>query len=281
MSGFLDNIADDDLDAIIAAPVTNPNPKGLEGDFTEACSKCRGTGHFHSYTGRIVGKCYTCKGRGNITYKTSPQQRADGRAYSAATKERTESQNWANFKAEQPGIASWIEGNTFSFAVAMGEAVRKYGYLTNNQLAACFRILEKNDARKAETSARIANARDIDTTAIEAAFSKASQSLKRPTLRVAEFTISHAKATSINAGALYVKSAGQYLGKIMGGKFFRSRECSEAQEADFRTIAADPKEAAIRYGRLTGSCACCGRLLTNKESIARGIGPICAEQFGF
>ena len=46
-------------------------------------------------------------------------------------------------------------------------------------------------------------------------------------------------------------------------------------------IAENPRDAAIRYGQRTGSCACCGRALSNKQSIDLGIGPICAEKWGF
>lgn len=35
-------------------------------------------------------------------------------------------------------------------------------------------------------------------------------------------------------------------------------------------------EQASAYGRKTGRCMICGRLLTNPESVERGIGPICA-----
>ena len=39
--------------------------------------------------------------------------------------------------------------------------------------------------------------------------------------------------------------------------------------------AADPLQAAVAYGRQTGSCSCCGRELTDPVSIFGGIGPIC------
>lgn len=35
-------------------------------------------------------------------------------------------------------------------------------------------------------------------------------------------------------------------------------------------------EQAAEFGRLYGVCALCGRTLTDEESIARGIGPVCA-----
>ena len=40
------------------------------------------------------------------------------------------------------------------------------------------------------------------------------------------------------------------------------------------------KEDAALYGKMYGVCANCGALLTNEDSIERGIGPICAERFG-
>jgi len=38
-------------------------------------------------------------------------------------------------------------------------------------------------------------------------------------------------------------------------------------------------DEAKEYGKITGTCCNCGRLLTNEESIAAGIGPICASKF--
>jgi hypothetical protein len=43
-------------------------------------------------------------------------------------------------------------------------------------------------------------------------------------------------------------------------------------------IAADPKEAMLRYGRELGQCGHCGRTLTDEASRAAGIGPVCASK---
>ena len=43
----------------------------------------------------------------------------------------------------------------------------------------------------------------------------------------------------------------------------------------------EAREVIEAYGMRTGQCAICGLELTNGESIARGIGPICAEKWGF
>lgn len=51
------------------------------------------------------------------------------------------------------------------------------------------------------------------------------------------------------------------------------------REAILDLIAADAREAMARYGQLIGKCGVCGRTLTDAESRAIGIGPICAERF--
>ena len=46
-----------------------------------------------------------------------------------------------------------------------------------------------------------------------------------------------------------------------------------------RAIQADPLAASVAYGRELGLCGVCGRTLTDPESIAAGIGPVCASKF--
>ena len=70
----------------------------------------------------------------------------------------------------------------------------------------------------------------------------------------------------------------KYLGKVTPN-CLDSRLADDVKAVLFEA-AADPLTAAIRYGKETGSCSCCGRELTNKESIRLGIGPICREKFG-
>lgn len=58
----------------------------------------------------------------------------------------------------------------------------------------------------------------------------------------------------------------------------RSRE---ARTAILAQISDDVEGAMLRYGREIGRCGHCGRTLTNEESRARGIGPVCAGKMGF
>jgi hypothetical protein len=53
----------------------------------------------------------------------------------------------------------------------------------------------------------------------------------------------------------------------------------KAAAAILAKIARDPKAAMIRYGLEIGSCGACGRRLTDEESRAAGIGPICAAKW--
>lgn len=55
----------------------------------------------------------------------------------------------------------------------------------------------------------------------------------------------------------------------------------EAAKAVLILIAKDPKAASLLYGRELGHCGICGRTLTDEDSRARGIGPICAEKVGW
>lgn len=49
----------------------------------------------------------------------------------------------------------------------------------------------------------------------------------------------------------------------------------------YKAIAADPRAASVRYGRELGHCGICGRTLTDPDSIANGIGPVCAGRVGW
>jgi hypothetical protein len=71
----------------------------------------------------------------------------------------------------------------------------------------------------------------------------------------------------------------KYLGKVTPAG------CDSRLGDDVKAIimgaANDPLNAAIRYGKVSGSCSCCGRELTDPKSIEAGIGPICATKFGW
>lgn len=125
-------------------------------------------------------------------------------------------------------------------------------------------------------------AAEITVDAIVTAFAKArANGIKTPRLRLDTFTFSRAPDTGRNAGAIYVKDGGEYIGKVSDGRFHPTMACDEPTKARVITVAADPHNAAKAYGAKTGSCSCCGRELSNAESVELGIGPICRDKFGW
>lgn len=278
----------DDLNDLITAPIdtTRKVVDLTAGGFTEVCPKCRGRGRFISYSGRDCGPCFACQGAGKRTFKTSSVQRADNRVKVAARKERKSQEALERFQAEHPVLWDWMDGNTFEFAASLRAALEKYGSLTDKQIGAAYRCVEKlhdaKETRAAADAARAESAPQVASDRLLEAFQAARDNgLKFPKLRFGGLTITKAKDTSKNPGALYVKSNGEYVGKVVTGKFVCTRECPGEIQTQVVAVINDPAGAAKLSGLQTGSCSCCGRELTDPESVAAGIGPICARKWGF
>ena len=259
------------------APIAKPT-------FVEACRKCGGTGRYGSF-----GQCYACKGRGKNEFKTSAADRAKARQGNDRRSASKLEANWTAFVEEYPGEAAWITANpNFSFAVAMGEAARKWGGLTETQMETVRKCITREAVRAAAKVERTASAPTVDVSRIEAAFAVARQGaaadregLKWLRLRLDTFVFSDAPANGQWAAAIFVKEGVTKLGRISGGKLICAPDTSAETKARILAALADPATAAKAYGQRTGECSVCGRELTNKDSRALGIGPICAEKFGF
>lgn len=65
-----------------------------------------------------------------------------------------------------------------------------------------------------------------------------------------------------------------------GDETFPIRNLAEVASV-LEAIALDPKQAALNYGLQLRHCSNCGKRLTNPESIAAGIGPICANKLNW
>lgn len=277
-------------------PVRNvPAYKPMERRFEEGCDKCKGTGRFVSWSGRILGECFACKGQGKKVFKTSATARANNRERSAERKAKTWADSVETFKAVNPEVWLWLEKETqkqepFAFAVGMVEAIAKYGDLTDKQLETCKRLAAKAAERIAGLTARAADAPAVDSAGIDrlkASFDQAiaysaAKGLKlSPRITIDGMTISPAKANSANPGALYVKAGQTYLGKVANGRFFASAEGKAMNvETKVQAFIADPQEAAKVYGQTTGTCCICNATLRSDWK-HKGIGPICAEKFGW
>jgi hypothetical protein len=261
--------------------------------FTETCPKCRGTGRFIGWSGRQLGECFACKGKGSKSFKTAPQVRQQARQRTAVAKatviaDHQEELKWLYAALQRRDRLPEGYGNLLADLHERLSAGRE---LTDGQMA----VVRKGMARTAEWKARQsdeaytrATQNTLDVTAIR----EVLQSRKK--VMVALFTFSLAPAHGNNPGAIYVKDNGQYVGKIPAGAstFRPGRDFDQSRLPALREAMANPAEAvkadAARRAKLllenpdmSIPCGCCGIMLTNPESIRRGIGPICAGKWGF
>jgi hypothetical protein len=183
-------------------------------------------------------------------------------------------------------VSEWLKNSTSNFAQSLGAGIARYGSLTERQIEAVRRII-------AEAAQKAAAATQEPQPVVAApalgelqnAFLKAQQAgLKYPKLRTGVLVFSPAGANSSNPGAIYIKrlDTKDYLGKITPeGAVRLIWAASQEDRMLVNTAVHDPLAAAVAHGRLTGNCAICSRPLTDRESVGRGIGPICAEKFGW
>jgi hypothetical protein len=248
------------------------------------CGQCAGTGRYHMRNG-TVGTCFCCKGTGRIAKpykdvlaaKAKRQDAANDRMYRV----RSEfNEQHADLHRRLCEMMDWND-----FARSMVDQINHGGRpLSERQLEACYAMVAKVDAKRAEKAAARTTELGGDLSVLRDLISRAIENGKtKPTYRAKGLTVSQAPARGANAGALYVKSTetGTYFGKIVGGKFAASRDAEADVAAKLIEIAADPKAAAVAYGREIKACFCCGARLTNPLSVELGIGPICRGKWGF
>lgn len=284
---------DDSATADVAPKISVAQAKAGE-EYVSICPKCRGTGSFISYSGRNLGPCFSCKGKGKNSYKSSPEARANATAKRVEKKAR----DLADWSSEHKDILEWFErvidrrpNNPFRFAVSLREGFAKYGSLTDGQVAAARKCIAQDAERSA---ARVAAAPEINATKIEQAFAVARERAKRPGQQgtftkplklVANDVTVHFEAGQPDSkwdGFLFVKRPDDSkLGYVKDGKFFRKFDCSEIEEAAIQVCASEPQQAVLAYAKAWKACGICSRTLFNDESIARGIGPICAAKYGW
>jgi len=268
-NSFVDSLTED----------TAPIPLKASAEKRYPCGQCAGTG---LYSGVRVHQdkreCFACRGKGY--FKTDPRKLEKARLQRAKKKQD------AIEAAQQLNRETTIYASVFAMATwndlarSLAEQHNAGKAWSEKQVAAIQAMLVRMEERRAQ---REAEAKEVNLQSIIDMFAHARErGYKRPVYRAEGLKISLAPATGNNAGALYVKTENdEYIGKVADGRFFGTREATDEHKTALSVIAENPRDAAIRYGRRTGSCACCGRVLSNKQSIDLGIGPICAEKWGF
>lgn len=270
----------DDLDDLDAASANTLPTKNVT---TVPCYACGGSGT------KIIGyrnprgvKCFVCNGTGKT--KPDAKKRKDAWRKGQETHRNNLQAKAHAFAEEYPDVMEWLFSNTsrgYQFAVDLLKGYNEYGSLTEGQIRAVRNSMARSALRLQEYQAAHTSEAGAGGKAVLDALTRAVVAGKgRPKMRTEHATFSLAKATSKNAGCVYVVAPDKvYLGKITPeAKFIASRDCSDERQTAILEVLKDPLEAAVRYGRLTGNCSCCGRVLNNKESIELGIGPICRSK---
>lgn len=262
------------------ASMVNGGETGYEA---KPCPKCGGRGSkTYGYVNIRSYPCGLCKGTGKVTGRrlANVERFKKGLATQAsnlAARREAFIEKHGDFLHQLEHIAGWSD-----FARSLVSSFAERGTLTEKQIEAgkhhLARIAEKRAQKAAEANAKSG---EVEMSAISALFDKArSSGLKRPKFYVGEMKISLAPLNGRNAGALYVMQGEEYQGKIANGTFQAVRSAKPETLEVLREIAKNPGDAARMYGQKTGICCCCGAELTNAQSIAAGIGPICAGNWG-
>lgn len=250
---------------------------------TFPCMSCAGTGKYCSpRVHQEKAHCFACAGKG--FFYTDPHKRAANKAKRADKKQQAITFAREALEEQRPGLWDIIvhASSKSTIMESFRNQILEGRHLSEKQVAVVLKWADREEgfkmAREAAKAQRVA---DVDLSPVHAMFDHARDAgLKKLSYRAEGLVIKPASATGANAGALYVKTvSGDYVGKIKDLKFFGNRDAKPEHVAALNTIAANPVEAAKAYGKLTGKCSCCGRTLTDPQSIELGIGPICQDNW--
>jgi hypothetical protein len=311
-------------DGIVTTKHTVPIGDVAIPGFVENCPKCGGSGNW-----RPGYPCFKCKGKGKLTFKTSPEARGKARASAQKRKQRDAETTAAAFDQwlidECPDVGKWIRSNPGnSFAQNLVTGGQKYGHLTEGQVAGVRKAIAR-DADAAEgfeawaaenetvanwLTSEAANGNEFAASLLAAVkrYGSLTEGQEAAVLRnlekakaetPSELDISSLKGYyAVPDGDTRLKLCVRKPGKnsryhgwtfVDDGAAYGNRKTYGKQAPDglyvgsvqdaLKAILADPKEAQIAYGKLTGVCGHCGRILEDADSIAAGIGPVCAAKY--
>lgn len=282
------------------------------------CEQCKGTGTKRiGYVNIRDVECFYCHGTGKR--KTSAEHRAKLKATRKANEQKRAAQKSAKFEQwlattteEQRAAIKWLRGQVehggfygkSDFSRDMIKRIDNRDILTCNMLSGIVSMRNKSDAFQAKreqerANDRVENAVSDQFAQLFAALNKAKGEYKtKPIFRNHGIRVKFASESGVNAGFLDVTGDVKhedghygyydYLGKISpAGEFkpdYKAKNAGLITEQvidSINALAKDPEQAALSYGRETGKCCLCGKLLTKHSSIGDGIGPICKDKWGF
>ena len=271
-------VADTDEEKALKKAFGASESQATIAKYEERCTArgCNG-GTFMSWSGRAVGPCYKCKGTGIRKFKTSPETRAKAKERAAnrkVSKAQALVDAAAAYRKDHAELVAYLEkvSGWNGFAAKMLQAITGYGALTDPQLAAVERMIDKHFARLAAKADEPTSG--LDLTNVPAGLYAIPNGDTR--LKVA---IRKPGKNSKWHGSIFVDDGAAYGSRKNYGRQMPGKEYEGDIVEQLKAIAADPLEASKAYGKLTDHCGVCGALLENEKSIALGIGPVCLNKF--
>lgn len=198
---------------------------------------------------------------------TEGQERA---VYTAIARDEDGASAFQMWCKDHDGVMGWLEtqveaGNEFAGSL-MAAGIR-YGSLTDSQLRAVQTNMDQVvvDGKESE----------LDLSDLVKGFYAVPDGDTR--LKIA---IRRPGKNSRWMGWTFVDDGAEYGNRRTYGKQSPDGMYAGAIQDELRAVLADPMAAMIAYGKLTGTCGKCGRILEDEQSVAAGIGPICAAKMG-
>jgi hypothetical protein len=272
-----------DMDDLDTCATKQSRPRG--DIVTIECPDCHGRkGKMYGYVNLRWYECKMCLGKGVVSQDRANRVKGARKGMKTAAENLRKRQ--LEFQKEHPKVWDHLgkqmeRGTTSEFVRSLYEQLMNKGYLSEKQIAAVERGIEKAAENRV---AREANRPEVGQGAMKMldVFKTArGNGFKRPVVRTEHFDFSLAPDAGANSGFIYVKShdTKDYLGKISPEGKFIGYKTPEATLTLLMEVCENPLDAAVKFGMKSGTCSCCGRELTNKESVELGIGPICRERF--
>ncbi len=243
------------------------------------CRACNGSGQFRSkYTGRLVGDCFRCHGTGRAD--AAGQKAVESRKANAAQREQEKMAAKAKFFEEHFGALEYLSRHEqhWDFAASLLRQLADRGSLSENQLAAVYRAMER-EAEEAKAQAAKVTQQEPQGSGLDLSNLPAGRYAVPGGDTRLKLLVQRPVAPSKWAGWVFVSDAAEYGQGRKYGRQAPGKTYSGAVVSELEKIVADPEAACAAYGHLTNTCGICGRHLEDAGSVARGIGPICASKF--
>lgn len=172
-------------------------------------------------------------------------------------------EEWAeNHEAEYEWLKSEDE-NGNEFAASLLNALKRYGSLTDGQHRAVLKNLDK--------------VKDFAPSDLDISSLKGYYAVPDGDTRL-KLCVRKPGKNSRYHGWTFVDDGSAYGQRTTYGKQAPEGTYQGKVQDALRAILENPLEAQKAYGHLTGVCGRCGRILEDEESIAAGIGPVCATK---